>query len=104
VAVGAAADNPIVGKWDVTATDTGGHVTTWILAVKEDAGKLSGSLIGAETTLELVDPEPDVQVFTFKIMINDQPYQIETRIDGKRLEGKYKGPEASGTVKAGKQS
>jgi len=78
-------------------------MTAWTLAVKEDGGKLSGSLIGAVITLELVDPKLDGQTFTFKIIINDQPYQVETTIDGKRLEGKFEGPEASGTVKGARQ-
>jgi hypothetical protein len=44
------------------------------------------------------------QAFTFKIVINNQTYRVETTVNGKTLEGKYRGPEASGTVKASKQS
>jgi len=51
-----------------------------------------------------VDPKLDGQTFTFRIIISDQPYQIETRIAGARLEGTFKGPEANGSVKASKQS
>jgi hypothetical protein len=51
----AASNAPIVGKWDVTATDEGGNVTAWTLAVKEDGGKLSGTLTGTESSLRTPD-------------------------------------------------
>ncbi len=103
-AVGAATDNPVVGKWDLTATDSEGNVSSWVLAVEEKEGTLSGSLTGTEGTFELVDPRLDGRTFTFKVMVNGQTYLAETRINGKRLEGKYKGPDVSGTLKADKQS
>jgi hypothetical protein len=99
-----AADNPAVGKWDCTATDDAGQASNWTLVVKEDDGKLSGTLSGDPGEFDLADLKVDGNSFTFKVVVNDATYTVETTIDGNKLEGKYTGPEASGTIKATKQS
>jgi hypothetical protein len=47
-AAGATADSPATGKWSGAATDGEGQTSSWILVVKDDAGKLSGTLTGLE--------------------------------------------------------
>ena len=98
-----AADNAAVGKWDVTATDEAGQTSNWTLVVKEDDGKLSGTLSGDPGEFPIVDPKVDGSTFTFKVVVNESDYQVEGTIDGNKFDGKYKGPEASGTVKGTKQ-
>jgi len=72
-----AADNPVAGKWDCTSNDGTGQELTWTLVVKEDGGKLSGSLIGGLGAVDLIEP---------------------------KLEGKFGCGEASGSFKGAKQS
>jgi hypothetical protein len=104
--VAVAADNPVVGKWDCKSTDEAGRSSAWTLVVKEDAGKLSGSLIGVsqpDAQLPLVEPKLDGATFTFKLMINSDSYAVEMKIDGKKFDGKYSGPQASGKFEGTKQ-
>ncbi|MFN7994756.1 MAG: hypothetical protein U0Q18_14205 [Bryobacteraceae bacterium] len=99
-----AADSPIVGKWDCTSSDDAGQSYSWTLTVKDDGGKLTGTLSGDPGDLELVDARLDGNSFTFKVVVNDNTYTVETTIDGNKIEGKYKGAEANGTLKGTKQS
>jgi len=51
-----------------------------------------------------VDAKLDGNTFTFKIVVNEATYITEGTIDGKKFDGKFKGPEAEGTVKATKRA
>ncbi len=101
---GRAADNPVVGKWECISADDSGQESTWTLTVNDEGGKLSGTLAGGQGEFELTDPKLEGNTFTFKIIVNGDAYSIETKIDGKKLDGTFKGPEASGTLKGTKQS
>ena len=39
-----AADASVVGTWDVVGTDDAGQTANWTLTVKDDGGKLGGTL------------------------------------------------------------
>jgi hypothetical protein len=99
-----AGDNPVVGKWECTATDDAGQTSAWTMVVKEDGGKLAGTLSGDPGEFDLVDPKLEGNAFTFKVVVNDATYTVQTTLDGQKLEGKYTGAEASGTLKGTKQS
>ncbi|MGA3040755.1 MAG: hypothetical protein ABSF54_08210 [Bryobacteraceae bacterium] len=100
-----AADNAVVvGTWDVVSTDEAGQPTNWTMVVKDDGGKLSGTLSGDMGELPIVDAKLDGNTFTFKIVVNEATYITEGTIDGKKFDGKFKGPEAEGTVKATKRA
>jgi hypothetical protein len=99
-----AADSPVVGTWDCVSTDDAGQNSNWTLVVKEDDGKLSGTLSGDPGEFAIVDPRLDGKTFTFKVVVNDATYSVETTLDGAKFEGKYKGPEASGTLKGSKHA
>jgi hypothetical protein len=99
-----AADNPMVGTWDAVGTDEAGQASNWTLVVKDDAGKLGGTLSGDPGEFALVDAKLDGNSFTFKVVVNEATYTVETTIDGKKFDGKYKGPEAAGTLKGTKRS
>ncbi len=97
-------DSAIVGKWDCSATDEAGQQSNWTLVVNSDGGKLSGTLSGDPGEFALVDPKLDGNTFSFKVIVNDVTYTTELTLDGKTMSGKYHGAEASGTIKATKQS
>lgn len=99
-----AADNPAIGTWDVVGTDDAGQTANWTLVVKDDGGKLGGTLTGDTGEFNLVDPKVDGNTFTFKVIVNESTYTVETTIDGNKFDGKYKGPEAAGTLKGTKKS
>jgi hypothetical protein len=97
-----AADKPVVGTWDCVSTDDAGQTANWTMVVKEDSGNLTGTLSGDPGEFTMVDPKLDGNNFSFKVVVNESSYLVETTIDGKKLEGKYKGAEASGTLKGTK--
>jgi hypothetical protein len=99
-----AADNPAVGTWDVVGTDDAGQTANWTLTVKDDGGKLAGTLSGDMGEFALVDAKLEGNAFTFKVVVNESTYTTEGTIDGNKFEGKYKGPEAAGTLKGTKKS
>lgn len=99
-----AADNPIVGKWDCKSDDGSGTKVFSILAVKEEAGKLSGSLTINESETPLVEPKLEGNTFTFKFVINPQcTVETTVKIEGNKFEGKFTCPDVSGTIAGAKQ-
>jgi hypothetical protein len=99
-----AADKPVVGKWDVVSTDDAGQTANWTIVVKDDGGTLSGTLSGDPGEFTMVDPKLDGNNFSFKVIVNESTYVVEVTLDGGKLDGKYKGAEASGTLKGSKSS
>jgi hypothetical protein len=99
-----AADNPVVGTWDVVGTDDAGQTANWTLVVKDDGGKLGGTLSGDPGEFTLIDAKLEGNAFTFKVVANEETYAVETTINGNKFEGKYKGPEAAGTLKGTKHT
>ncbi len=100
-----AADNAaVVGTWDVTSTDESGQPMNWTLVVKDDGGKLSGTLSGDAGELPIVDAKLDGNAFSFKVVVNEATYTTEGTVTGNKFDGKYKGPEGAGTVKGTKHT
>ncbi|MGO4883642.1 MAG: hypothetical protein ACLP59_22900 [Bryobacteraceae bacterium] len=100
-----AADNPVVGTWDVVSTDDAGQTANWTLIVKDDGGKLTGTLSGDPGEFPIVDAKLDGTSFSFKVVVNETTYTTSgTIIDGTKFDGKYTGPEATGTVKGTKKT
>lgn len=96
----------IAGVWNAVSTDDNGAQNTIVLTIKDEGGNLSGTLEIKDVglTLPLVEPKLDGNRFVFQIYINDEPYKVETTIDGSKIEGTFAGPEARGTVKGSKAS
>ena len=99
-----AADNAVVGTWDAVGTDEAGQSSNWTLTVKDDGGKLAGVLSGDPGEFPIVDAKVDGNSFTFKVVVNEATYTVETTLDGNKFDGKYKGPEGGGTLKGTKRS
>jgi hypothetical protein len=96
-----AATNPAIGVWQVVST--GAEDLNWTLTVKEEGGKLTGTLAGDVGEFGLVDPKVEGDAFTFKIVVNEDTYAVETKVYGNKLVGTYKGPDMSGSVKGTRQ-
>lgn len=99
------ADNAtVVGTWDAVGTDDAGQSSNWTLVVKDDGGKLGGTLSGDPGEFNIVDAKLDGDAFTFKVIVNESTYTVETTISGNKFDGKYKGPEGGGTLKGTKHT
>ncbi len=92
------------GKWRFTATDSEGNESQWVLELKTQDGKLTGTLSGDTADLPLIDPKSDEKTITFKVAIDDDTYSVELNVDGDKLEGKYSGPKATGTIKGSRET
>ncbi len=97
--------NPAVGKWDCTSDDGHGGVHDWTLTINEVDGKLSGSIIEAETEMPLITPKFEGKMLTFRTFVNPNcTILFEVTIDGNKFNGKFSCPEVSGTLKGSKQT
>ncbi len=92
------------GKWRITATDTEGHDTQWLLELKTQDGKLTGTLANDEITLPLIEPKAGDTSISFKVSVNDVIYDVDLTVDGDKVEGKYEGEQASGTIKGARET
>lgn len=99
-----AADKPVVGSWQCISDSPDGEQYRWTVTVKEEDGKLSGTISGAPGEFTMVDPRFENGTFTFKIQIEGQTYTVEAKISGDRLEGIWKGAASQGVIKGTKQS
>ena len=94
-----AAETPVDGKWTCTNIQPTGQESPWSLMIREDGGKLTGSLTDGEADVQLSKIKLAGSVLSFRFYINAKPYLFEGTIRGTRLEGKYSGPEAAGTLR-----
>src|SRR5947209_16264906 len=78
-------------KWRFTATDNEGNDTQWVLELKTQDGKLTGTLTGDNGALPLIDPKEDDTSITFKVQVNDNTFDVDLKIDGDKLQGKFTG-------------
>lgn len=100
--VACAAESPAAGKWNCTNVSETGAESPWTLLVREDAGKLTGSLTDGEAELALSEMKLGDGVLTFRFDLNGKPYAFEGKVESKRLEGKYSGEEAKGKLRCEK--
>jgi len=99
-----AAKNSVVGTWDVVATDDAGQASNWTMVVKDEGGKLTGTLTGDPGEFTITDAKLSGSTFTFTVVVNESSYSVQTTVNGNKIEGKYQGADASGTVKATKHT
>lgn len=98
----AAADKPIVGSWDCAATTGEGEIKV-VLTVKEQGGKLTGVLSMEGDDRDLIDPKFENDVFTFRILLDSVPYDVQVKVAGSKLDGSWKGGGESGQIRGSKK-
>lgn len=100
----AAAANAVVGTWQLVSDSPGGEQYNWTLVLKEDEGKLVGTLTGGPGSYTLLEPKLEGETFTCKVTIEEQTYAIQAKIAGGKFDGTWKGPGSQGTIKGSKQA
>ncbi len=103
-ALAMAADHPAVGTWQIVSKTDTGEEYTWKMVIKNEDGKLSGTLSGDMGDFPLADLKYENDTLSFKVQIEDQSYETEGKISGAKLEGTFKGAAGGGTVTGTKQS
>jgi len=99
-----AAEKAVVGTWQVTSDSPGGEEYRWTLTVKQEDGKLSGTLSGSIGQFELQELKAEGETFSCKITVGGDTYSLEGKVSGDKLEGTWKGAGAQGVIKGTKQS
>jgi len=87
---------PIVGTWEVTSVDPDGNPIRATLIVKEDGGRLTGSLTVEDMVLRMSDAAMSGDTFTCKVTQEGRAYDVKAKVDGDSLEGAW---ESSGNRK-----
>lgn len=95
--VALAAAKSIVGTWDCVTNTADGEMK-WVLVVKEEGGKLSGTATGDRGALDLIDPRLDGDVFSFKADVDGVTYTVKLRLSGDRISGTWSGNGDSGPM------
>jgi hypothetical protein len=99
-----AAENAVAGTWQVVSDSPGGEQYNWKLEIKEENGKLSGTLAGSPGQFALLDLRFENDTLTCKVTIDEQTYAIQMKVDGAKIDGTWKGPSSQGTIKGNKQA
>jgi hypothetical protein len=97
------AANAATGSWEVVSTPEGGDEVIWKMVIKEDAGKLTGTLSGEEGDFTLEDVKLEGEILSFKVTIDEQTYTVEARLSDSKFQGVFKSTRVSGTVRGTKQ-
>ncbi len=99
-----AADKPVVGTWQCVSDSPDGAQYSWAVVIREEGGKLTGTISGAPGEFLMEDIRFEGGVLTFKVRIEGDIYTIEAKIQGESLEGTWKGPGSQGVIKGNRRS
>lgn len=100
------AESSIAGKWDCRSDDGAGHELACTLAVKDDGGRLSGTITNMYAEIPLIEPKIEGNTFTFQFTVNANcTMKADLKIENRKFEGKFACPEVpNGTLKGTKQN
>lgn len=80
---------PIVGAWDVSSVDPDGNPIRATLTMKEDGGKLVGSVTVEDRLLGMSDAHMNGDTFTCKVTYEDRLFDLKMKVAGDSLEGAW---------------
>jgi hypothetical protein len=97
-----AAASPVAGKWKLAATTPDGNEMKVDLDLKDDGGKLSGTLtIPDGTTLPISEAKLEGGALSFKLNTDQGAFILKLNLDGAKGKGTYQTPDgATGPVVA----
>ena len=92
----------VTGKWKVDAQSSTGTQYKLDLLLKEEGGKLRGTLTTDQgEVVELQETKLEGDDLTFKLYVDPGAYSIKLKVSGNSMKGGYTGPSGeTGTVAA----
>ena len=93
--MGAASAEDIAGKWNVTAQSPSGRSLKLEMVLKQDGGKVSGTLGDERGTVDIQEGTIEGSELSFKLAV-DGGYTVKLRLAGDELKGTS--TESDGTV------
>ena len=79
----------VAGKWNAVAKDPSGTEIKAELILKQDGGKLTGTMGGSEGSIQLENVEFKDNVLTYKLDYSGTPVTVKMTLDGDKLKGSY---------------
>lgn len=79
----------VAGKWNAVAKDPSGTEIKAELSLKQEGGKLMGTMGGPEGVIPLEDVEFKDNVLTYKLDYHGAPVTVKMTLDGEKLKGTY---------------
>ncbi len=98
-----AAASQAAGAWDCTATSPDGEAIKFTLTIQEEGGRLSGTVGTARGSTKIADLKFENSTLIFKTEYNSATYTLELKVSGDKLEGTYRGEDASGPIKGARK-
>ena len=85
------------GQWKIATTGPDGNPITLILTLKSEDGKWSGQLVVEEynMTLPVSDIKVDGAKLGFKVPSDQGTYEIDSTVNGAKLEGTSAAPDGT---------
>lgn len=98
----AAAAADVKGKWNVDAKSTSGTQHKLEMLLKEEEGKLGGTLTTSDgDVVPLHETKLEEDELSFKLHVDAGTYTIKLKVSGNSMTGTYAGPSGeTGTVAA----
>ena len=93
----------LAGKWNMVS-ETDGDPVNWTLVLKDDGGKLTGTLTSPDGEAPAKDFSYEGGVIKFKAPYDDQEYEVELKLVGDKLDGTWSGNGNSGKTSGTKAS
>lgn len=91
----------VAGKWKMTANAPDGNTYNVDLVVKDDGGKLAGSLESERGSMPLQEVTLNNDELTFKLVMDTGPIPFKLKVDGDTMKGSLTLPDGgTGSVTA----
>ena len=87
------ASAPIAGTWNVSSVDPDGNPIRATLTMKDDGGKLAGSVTVEDMLLGVSDAKMSGGTFTCKVTYEGRVFEVKAKVTADSIEG---GWESSG--------
>lgn len=101
-----AADHPVIGTWQWTATPDEGDQVSGELEVKAaGGGKIDAVMVlhdGARVSTE--NPKTEGDDFSFDVTVEGNLYHVTVTVSGDKFKGKFTGDAAKGTIEGSKKA
>jgi hypothetical protein len=78
---------PIVGTWNVSSVDPEGNPIRATLTMKEDGGKLVGSVTVEDLLLSMSDANMSGDTFTCKVTHEGRVFEVNMKVTADSVEG-----------------
>ncbi|MFB3826826.1 MAG: hypothetical protein ACE15B_08655 [Bryobacteraceae bacterium] len=85
----------VAGKWNVTASSPSGREYKLELEIRNNDGKLTGSMTSSQGSVDLQDMQIKGDELTYKIPVGEGGYLIKLTVAGDSMKGSYTTPDGT---------